>query len=445
MDDPLIGQLLLQIILIFFNAVFACAEIAVISMNDNKLDLLASSGDRRARKLVDLTDQPAKFLSTIQVGITLAGFLGSAFAADSFANRIVTAFSHVSWINPGILKSLSVVLVTLILSYFTLIFGELVPKRVAQRKAESLALGMAGFLTFVSKLFAPIVWLLTFSTNTVLRLLGIDPNEEEETATEEEIRMMVDAGSEKGTIDETEKEMIQNVFEFDDISAEEVMTHRTDCDILWEEDSDEVWKETINNSRHSFYPICGESVDDIIGVLNAKEYFRLADQSRQNVIDHAVKAPFFVIESVKLDDLFFTMQKSKNHYAIVLDDYGGFSGVITMNDVLEQLVGNLEESGDDVIEDDPILEKIDDDNWKLNGYVYMEDLIKEINVQIDPEDCDTFTSYVFSQLGSVPEDGKQLDLKVGPVEIHVSRIEDHRIEEATLHINRDEIKDDEED
>lgn len=445
MDDPLIGQLLLQIILIFFNAVFACAEIAVISMNDNKLDLMASSGDKRAKKLVSLTEQPAKFLSTIQVGITLAGFLGSAFAADSFANRIVAAFSHLTWLSPSLLKSISVVLVTLILSYFTLIFGELVPKRVAQRKAESLALGMAGFLTFVSRMFAPIVWLLTVSTNGVLRLLGIDPNEEEETATEEEIRMMVDAGSEKGTIDQSEKEMIQNIFEFDDISAEEVMTHRTDCDMLWEEDSDEVWRDTINNSRHSFYPICGETVDDIIGVLNVKEYFRLADQSRQNVIDKAVKAPFFVIESVKLDDLFFTMQKSKNHYAIVLDDYGGFSGVITMNDLLEQLVGNLEESGDDVIEDDPILEKIDEDTYHLNGYVYMEDLIKTINVKIDPEDCETFTSYVFSHLASVPDDGSKLDLNIGPLEIHVSEIEDHRIENATIHINRDLIQEEEED
>lgn len=444
MEDPLIGQLLLQICLIFLNAVFACAEIAVISMNDNKLDLLASSGDRRAKKIVDLTEQPAKFLSTIQVGITLAGFLGSAFAADSFADRLAAAFYNVSWVSQATIKTMSLILVTLILSYFTLIFGELVPKRLAQRNAEKLALGMAGFLKFVSKVFAPIVWLLTVSTNGVLRLLGIDPNEEEETATEEEIRMMVDAGSEKGTIDESEKEMIQNVFEFDDITAEEVMTHRTDCDILWKEDTDEMWKEVINNSRHSYYPICEDTVDNVIGVLNVKEYFRLADQSRKNVMKKAVQTPFFVPDSVKLDDLFYAMQKKKIHYGVVLDDHGGMSGVVTMNDLLEQLVGNLEESGDDIIEDDPVLEKIDNDTFKVNGLVEMDELVKALNVKIDTEDCDSFADYVYSKLGTVPEDGTTFTLEIGPLLIHVTDIEDHRIEEATVQVtSRDENEEEE--
>ena len=443
MEDPLIGQLLLQIVLIIFNAVFACAEIAVISMNDNKLDLLASSGEVRAKKLKSLTEQPSRFLSTIQVGITLAGFLGSAYAADGFSSRLAAAFSNVSWLSENVVKNISLVAVTLILSYFTLIFGELVPKRLAQRNAEKLALGMAGFLVFVSKVFAPIVWLLTVSTNGVLRLLGIDPNEEEETATEEEIRMMVDAGSEKGTIDETEKEMIQNVFEFDDISAEEVMTHRTDCDIIWMDDSDEIWKKTINSTRHSFYPICEETVDNIIGVLNVKEYFRLEDQSRKNVMKKAVEAPFFVPDSVKLDDLFYTMQKKKVHYGVVLDDHGGMSGVVTMNDLLEQLVGNLEEQGDDIIEDDPILEKIDADTFKVNGLVYMEDLIKALNVKIDPDDCDTFADFVFAQLGSVPEDGTKFTLQIGPLDISVNEILDHRIEEAIIKVDRSKEEEEE--
>ncbi len=435
MDDPLIGQLFLQFILIFLNAVFACAEIAVISFNDSKLELLASQGDKRALRLQKLVAQPARFLSTIQVGITLAGFLGSAFAADSFSVHIVKLFSRFENIPQNLVKGISVVLVTLILSYVTLIFGELVPKRVAQRKAEDLALGMSGFLLFTSRLFAPVVWLLTFSTNAVLRLLGIDPNAIEETATEEDIRMMVDVGSEKGNIDENEKEIIQNVFEFDDITAEEVMTHRTDCDILWMEEGDDVWMDLIKTTRHSYYPVCDNSVDNVIGVLSSKIYLRLDKFDRKTVMKHAVAQPLFVPETVKLDDLFHTMKKKKNHFAVILDDYGGMSGVITMNDLLEELVGDLYEDGDMIDENEPYLKKTAEDTWELNGFVFMEDLIKEIDVDIEEsEDYDTFGSYVFAQLGSIPDDGTTFDITAGRLEIKVLEILDHCIEKATLHV-----------
>lgn len=431
LEDPLIWQLFLQIILIMMNAIFACAEIAIISTNDNKLSLLASQGDKRATRLVYLTSQPARFLSTIQVGITLAGFLGSAFAADNFADRLMVLFPAMAGSNPALLRTICVVIVTLVLSYFTLIFGELVPKRVAMRKAEALALSMSGFIYVISKLFAPIVWLLTISTNAILRLLGIDPNDNDEEVTEEEIRMMVDAGSEKGTIDEVEKEMIQNIFEFDDLCAEDAMTHRTDCTILWKEDSDEVWSETIRQSRHTFYPICEDSVDNIIGILNVKEYFRLNDRSRSTVLAKAVKRAYFVPETVKLDALFRNMQKSKNHFAVVLDDYGGMSGVITMNDLLEQLVGSLEEP-DDADVSEASLKEIGENQWQLNGYVFMDDLTHALKYNLDEEDCETFGSYVFSNLGSIPDDGSQLDITIGRMQIKILKIKDHCIEDAIL-------------
>lgn len=433
LDDPLIQQLLLQLFLILLNAIFACAEIAVISTNDNKLEVLAASGDVRAKKLVNLTKQPAKFLSTIQVGITLAGFLGSAFAADSFSNRIVDALSGLP-INASVLKSISIVLVTLILSYLTLIFGELVPKRLAQRKAEGIALAMAGFLNFTAKLFAPIVWLLTCSTNAVLRLLKIDPNDNDDTATEEDIRMMVDAGSEKGTIDKIEKEIIQNVFEFDDTTAEEIMTHRIDCVILWMEDDIKVWQDTIKNTKHSYYPICEESVDNITGILWTKDYFRLDSFTKKNILKNAVKDATFYPESIKLDDLFHQMKKSKNHFAVILDDYGGMSGVVTMNDLLEQIVGDLEEIGDAVDESEAKIKKISEDTWELNGYVDMEDVIKQMEVNIDPEDCETFGSYVFSKYGTIPDDGTKFSLTIENLEIKVEKIEDHCLEKAIVKV-----------
>ena len=252
MENPIVWQLLLQIILIGLNAVFACAEIAVISVNDTKLAQMVAQGDKRAKRLAHLTSQPARFLATIQVAITLSGFLGSAFAADNFAGVVVDSLValHVP-IPAQTLKTISVILITLILSYFTLIFGELVPKRLAMKKAEQLALSLSGPISVLAKLASPIVWVLTASTNSVLRLCGVDPSAEEEEVSEEEIRMLVDAGSQKGVIDQEERQFIQNIFEFDDLTAREIAVHRTDVTMLWVEDSVEEWNKPIHNSRHT--------------------------------------------------------------------------------------------------------------------------------------------------------------------------------------------------
>ncbi|WP_369461597.1 hemolysin family protein [Thermoclostridium stercorarium] len=302
-DNSVIGNLLLQFFLIIVNALFASAEIAVISMSDSKMEKLANEeGNKRALRLLKLTEQPARFLATIQVGITLAGFLGSAFAADNFSDRIVDSLINMGVKIPAAtLNTISVIVITLILSYFTLVLGELVPKRIAMRYTEKIALGISGLVYVISKIFAPVVSFLTLSTNGVLRLLGIDPTAADEQITEEEIRMMVDEGSKKGAINHSEKEMIQNVFEFDDKTAEEVMTHRTEVSILWLDESDEQWEKTIIESRHTYYPICDEDTDDIVGVLNTKDYFRLKDKSRENVMKYAVKPPYFVPETVRTD------------------------------------------------------------------------------------------------------------------------------------------------
>ena len=212
MENSIGFMIILQIILIACNAVFACAEIAVISMKDAKLAKMVAEGDKRAIRLARLTSQPAKFLATIQVAITLSGFLGSAFAAENFSGVIVDWLVGLGVsISEDVLDSISVVFITIVLSYFTLVFGELVPKQVAMRKAESLALGMSGIINAIAKVFAPLVSFLTLSTNGILRFMGIDPNAEDDEVSEEEIRMMVDVGSEKGTIDHDEREFIQNV------------------------------------------------------------------------------------------------------------------------------------------------------------------------------------------------------------------------------------------
>lgn len=428
------GLIILQIVLIALNAIFACAEIAVLSINETKLERLADQGDKRAKRLWKLTREPAKFLATIQVAITLSGFLGSAFAADSFSEPLVAWILSLGVKIPEkTLDTVAVVVITLILSYFTLVFGELVPKRVAMKKAEALGLGISGLVSGISSLFKPIVWFLSVSTNAVLRLLGIDPNEAGEQVNEEEILMMVDAGSEKGAIDEQEKEFIQNVFEFDDLTAEEISVHRTEVTFLWMEDSMEEWAKTIHESRHTLYPVCDGSPDNIVGILNAKDYFRLDDQSRQSVMQEAVKAPFFVPETIKADVLFRKMKKTRNVMAIVLDEYGGMVGIVTLNDLIEQLVGDL---GEDTAEEEaaePHVEQLDENTWAIVGNAELQDIEEALGVDIGLEEVETFTGLVFGELDMIPSDGPQdIELDFKGLHIHITRVEDHQIDYATV-------------
>ena len=437
--DTLIWQLVLQLVLIAVNAVFACAEVAVISMNDAKLAKLSAEKNKSALKLTALTEQPSRFLSTIQVAITLSGFLASAFAADNFSEILVQWFASMGaekYLSLKALDSISVVLITLVLSYITLVFGELVPKRVAMKNCEKVALSLAGILSLVAALFAPLVWLLTVSTNGILRLMGIDPNAEEEEVTEEEIRMMVDAGTEKGTIDSDEKEFIQNVFEFDDTDVGEICTHRKDVEMLWMEDDMTVWSETINNSRHSKFPVCRENADDVIGVLDAKDYFRLSDKSRQNVMMHCVEEPQFVLETTKADIMFEKMKKSRNYIAVVLDEYGGMCGIVTLNDLVQQIMGEL--VGED--EEDPgvDIEKISDNKWKIMGDTAIKDVCQELNVSIPDDEYDTFGGFIFGCLGSIPDDGSRFGIEANGMKINVDDVKDHCVVHAFVSLLENE-------
>lgn len=431
----MIGLIILQIVLIALNAIFACAEIAVLSINETKLERMAEQGNKRAKRLFKLTREPAKFLATIQVAITLSGFLGSAFAADSFSEPLVNWVISlgVTGIPAATLDSIAVVVITLILSYFTLVFGELVPKRVAMKRAEQLGLGISGLISGISKIFKPIVWFLSVSTNGVLRLLGIDPNEADEQVNEEEILMMVDAGSEKGAIDEQEKEFIQNIFEFDDLTADEIAVHRTEVTILWMEDDMDQWAATIHDSRHTLYPVCQDSADNVIGILNAKDYFRLDDKSRETVMREAVRDPYFVPATIKADVLFRNMKKTRNIMAIVLDEYGGMVGIITINDLIEQLVGDL---GEDTAEEEaaePHIEQIDENTWALIGNVELLEIEQTLEVDIGLEEVDTFTGLVFGALDMIPSDGEQnIELDFKGLHIKIERVEDHQIAFAKI-------------
>lgn len=431
----LILPLLLQVFLIFLNAVFACAEIAVISTNDAKIDKLVGDGNKKASTLSKLKQNPAKFLATIQIAITLSGFLGSAFAAENFAGYLVALVEKTGAVNDAnraIFNSVAVVLITLILSYFTLVFGELVPKRLAMKKSENMALGMSRMLYAISKIFTPIVWLLTVSTNCILKIMGINPNEEDEEVSEEDIRLMIDAGSETGAIDLEEQKMIQNVFEFDDLSVAEFATHRTDTQFLCTEDSD--WEDIILESPHSAFPVCGETVDDIIGVIFTRDYFRAKDKSREYLLKNVVKPAYFVPGNLKADVLFNQMKQTGKHFAVVLDEYGGMMGIVTMNDILEQIVGDFNEPEENNGERSSDIEQNDDGTWTILGTASLDEVNELLSLSLPVDECDTFGGLVFGEYGSLPEDGNVFEIDIMNIHVSVVEIHEHRIEKMIVTI-----------
>ena len=324
-------------------------------------------------------------------------------------------------------------LITLVLAYFNLVFGELVPKRIAMKKSEQLALALSGLLYGVSKVFAPLVFLLTGSTNGILKLMGINPEEEEEQVTEEEIRMLLVEGKDQGNIDEEESEMIRNVFEFDDISIEQICTHRVDMETLYLDEDVSEWEARIHATRHTHYPVCKENQEDIVGILDTKDYFRLEDKSRENVIHHTLEKPFFVPETMKANTLFQKMREKRVYFAVLVDEYGGVSGIITLHDLIESLVGDLYEQ--DEAEEPEDIVKIGENQWKIQGSADVEDVEEELKIEIAEDDYDTFGGFVCGVIDRIPEDGECFSCETEELQIDVLKVENHRIVEMIVKKN----------
>lgn len=441
MPDPIWSQLLLQLVLILVNAFFASAEIAVISLNEQKLKKLSESGDKKSEKLLKMVENPEGFLSTIQIGITLAGFLASAFAADNFAGRLcdwLVNDLNFTAVSPDVINSIAVVVITLILSYFTLVFGELVPKRVAMKKSERIARMASGIVRFISVVMKPAIWLLSASTNIVLRMMGFDPNEQDEEVTEEEIRLMVDAGQESGSIEATEKEMIENVFEFNNITAADAMTHRTEMTALQIDESDEYITNAIVDTGFSRFPVYEEDIDKIIGILSTRQFLLNRQKENPKPLRELLYSPYFVPETVRADILFRDMQKKKFHMAIVLDEYGGTAGVITMEDLLETIVGNIYDEFDPQDEQDII--KLDENSWRIAGSVELERVEEELGVDLgeELEEYDTIGGLIFGQFSVIPDDGSKPETETHNLKIQIESISEHRIEWAIVSVKKDD-------
>ena len=425
--QTIVFQLLVQVILILINAFFAATEIAVISLNANKLRKLEEEGDKLAPKLLHMVEDSSGFLSTIQIAITLSGFLGAAFAGDAFAEYLTTWLLSLGvGIPASVLNTISLVVVTIILSYFTLIFGELVPKRIAMQKSMEMARLSCRVVTAIATIAKPVVKLLALSTNGMLRLLRMKVDVEEDQVTEDEIRMMIDLGNESGSIKEDEKELLHNVFDFSDQTVSDVMTHAADVETISVEASREEVLDTIRSTGLSRFPVYGEDESDILGVLNARDFLVDWAVDGNKTVRELMRPAYLVPESLSADDLLKDMQIKKIHLAVVLDEYGELAGVITVEDLLEEIVGNIYDEFDPAEPQE--LEQLGENLWRVSDSLSVEDLAEELDMELpEDEDYDTVGGMLLSCLRTIPEDGSRPLVQIHGLELQAEKVEDHRI------------------
>ena len=421
----MLSQIMILIILIVLNAFFAATEIAYISLNDVKIEKQAKEGNKKAKQIEKMLKTPSKFLATIQIGITLAGFLSSAFASDAFAEKLAPVlYQLIPFISLGVWKSISIILITIILSFFTLVFGELVPKRLAMKNYEKISFATIGIIRTISIITSPFVKLLTFVTNGISKIFGVSENEEA-SVTEEEIKMMIDQGEEKGTIEEEEKELINNVFEFNDITVSEIMRHRKDIfaidiNISTEELLQELSREEY---RYSRIPVYDETIDEIKGILYVKDVLKNINKKSFKV-KNVVKDAYFVSQNRLINEVFKELQKNKKQIAIIIDEYGGTAGLITMEDILEELVGDIYDEYD---EEEKEFEKIDENTYILSGSMTIYDINKLLNAQIPEGDYDTISGYLQEKLGRIPKEDEHPIIETENITYKIEEYEDKRI------------------
>ena len=420
-------ELIVMLICLGFSAFFSGTETAFTSFNRTKMKNLASEGNRRAALALDLAENYDKMLTTLLVGNNVVNILLSSMATVYFMTLL--AETSVADLYPTIS--------TAVITIVVLIFGEISPKSLAKDHAEGYAMSIAAFISFLMFILTPVNFLFSLwkkLLSLVFKTKNID------TVTEGEVLTLVDEAHEDGSIDEYGKEIIENIFDFDDISAGEIATHRTDLTVLLSEEPIEEWDKIIVNSRFSRYPICGESIDDIIGVLDARAYLRLEDKTKENVMESAVIPAYLVPQNVKADVLFQNMRKNKEAIAVVLDEYGGVYGIVTMTDLVECLIGDFDTEEETEEETVCLIEKIseEENKWSIMGSASISDVEEELEIKIQDCDAETFSGFVLGLYGSIPEDGSTFELSTELFDIDIQEIKEHRIESAIVVLKKKE-------
>jgi len=429
----LLGDLGILIALICCNSLFAASEIAIISVNQNRLRKKAESGDKKAQLLRRATEDPSKILAAIQIGISIIALFSGAFAAQSFSGRLTVFLIRLGTpLSRPALEAVTVLIITLLLAYFNLVFGELVPKRIAIKKADALAVAVIKPIYYFSVLFKPLVYILTVSSGFIAKAAGVDVNKTEEDVTEEEIRLMVDAGGDTGAIDESEMEMINNVFEFDDKTADEICTHRTDLVALSVDADKHELAEVLNEEKFSRIPVYEDNLDNIIGILHIKDLIKYIIQNKLDEIDlrQIIRKPYFVPFSVKTDELFENMRKSKVHIAVVLDEYGGTLGLVTMEDLIEEVMGNIFDEYDE--EEKPDIVASGNNTFLVNGGADLQEVSEYFGAALPVDDYNTLSGFIISQLGRIPEPEEQPEIAFNGMLYKVNKVDDKRISEVLV-------------
>lgn len=428
-------QIVLIVVLTLINAYFAASEMAIVSVNKSKIHRLSEEGNKKAKLVEKLLDQPTNFLSTIQVAITLAGFFNSASAATGISKSFADVLKN--WSVPYA-DTIAVALITILISFITLIFGELVPKRIALQKAESYSMFCAKPILVISKIASPFIKILSWSTKFILRIFGMADENVEESLSREEIRSMVESGQENGVFNEIETDMITNIFEFDDSLALNVMTPRTDvyCIDINDALSDNI--DQMMTMQYTRIPVYDDSIDNIIGILNMKDF---AIEARKVGFDNVdikklLRKPYFVLETKNIDDLFRELQKEHQHIAILVDEYGGFSGIITVEDLIEEIMGDIEDEYDH--DDEPKLQKIDNNNYIVDGNYLLDDLDDELDLKLSNNNHDTIGGFVLHLLGEIPEENQQRTVKYENLTFLIISVKGNRVTKIKLTINEKE-------
>lgn len=424
----MITRIVLLVVLVLLNAFFSGSEIALISLNDKLIKKQADDGDKKAKQLYAFLSEPGKFLSTIQIGITLAGFLASAFATESFVDDLVSLVMKLNLpINESIIRSISMIIITIILSYFTLVFGELIPKRIAMQKAEFFSRIAVGPLIAISRITSPFVKFLTASTNFFIKLLGGNPSaDDDEKVTEEEIRMMMDVGQEKGVIQYTEKEMIDNIFEFDDKRVSEVMTPRPDIVSARIDSQLESIIKVMNEEKYTRIPIYKDNIDNIIGILHVKDLIQFVYKDKKEFcLEKIIRTPYFIPESKKTDELLAELKKHKEQMAVVIDEYGGTAGIVTMEDLVEEIVGNIFDEYD--IEENAEYERLDNNTFIFDGTISIDKVEEVLEEHLPANSFDTLSGFIMDLLGRIPKKDENPTVETDNIVFKVMKLEGKRI------------------
>ncbi|MCH5271064.1 MAG: HlyC/CorC family transporter [Lachnospiraceae bacterium] len=433
--NTIVPQILLQLILILVNGFFTGTETAITFLNAGKLHKLEESGRKYAERLLKIAEEPEAFLLAIRMGRTLTAYLGAAFAAVNFAGYpVVWIYEELQFtlLPQKVLWVISLVLVLLLLSYFTMIFARLVPERIAEKKPLAWARASYGVVSALAVLLKPFIFLVRGTAGLILRVLHLQAEGDTESVTEEEIRMMVDKGEEKGSIDENEKEWIQNIFDFDDLSVRRVMTPRTDVIAVSLEDEPEEIVRLIEETGRSRYPVYSEDLNHIEGILYVRDFLLAMSRGERIELKEMMRPAYFVPESIHADVLFADMQKKKIHFAVIIDEYGAMEGIVTMEDLVEEIVGNIYDEFDP--EEDPEIVQLEEGLFKVTGNTTIDDLAEELDMELhlEEESYETVGGLVISLLEAIPEDGVSFDVEGFDLHIHVEGedIKDRRIERA---------------